>query len=50
MVLLGERSQQFTSGTEGSAGGEKVRLQDVLYAPVELFSVKPETVTALVSP
>lgn len=50
MILLGERYQQFTSGTEGSAGGEKVRLQDVLYAPVELFSMKPETVTALVSP
>ena len=50
MILLGDRYQQFTSGTEGSAGGEKVRLRAVLYAPLERFSVKPETATALVSP
>lgn len=50
MILLGDRYQQFTSGTEGSAGGEKVRLPAVLYAPLERFSVKPETATALVSP
>lgn len=50
MILLGNRYQFFTSGTEGSAGGGIVRLKEALYAPVEQFSVKPETVSSLASP
>lgn len=51
MVILGKRYKQLiTSGTEGSAGGESVRLDAAFYAPVKQFSMKPETAKSLVSP
>lgn len=51
MIVLGEKYQHITSGTEGSAGGASVRLVEQLYkvAPEQL-AMKPETACALDTP